>query len=172
MHHLVKANIADKKVGSGKNALEPRTGVFRWKMSNQDHWMQTKVGLSLIIVTRMRERRTGDKLPVNVSYIDHIFTTTLMSKEYEDSPFRLVKHVPVGTSDVPINYTLEAVDEISTGVWDEDLEATVGYVNGWRSANKLIRYQKRKTRKMLCELTDWTRETMVEPELIEIPVKG
>ena len=151
-HHLVSVNLTKKKIGK----LEPMTGVFKYRTNKSPEWIQVVVSISPLLASRMQTRHKRDKLPVNVPYIDHEFTTVLNSRKYSDSPFRLIKFVPSGESDIPLNYHLECVDEWGKSIFDTDLQEVVGYQSGFLNASKFIRYQVRKFTKMFVQLEEGT----------------
>lgn len=157
IHCLTKVDLAN------------RTGVFRYRTNVSTHWIQYNVSLSPILASRIADRKSWDKLPVNVPYLKHEFQTTVNSPLYEDSPFRLVKFVPDGKTDAPLNYHLEAVDEWGSEIYDDDLEEVIGYKSGWRKAKDFIRREVRKINKMLSDMEEGT--IIVQPDIKKVLVK-
>lgn len=143
--------------------------MFKYRTNTSAQWTQVNVSLSPILASRISQRKTWDKLPVNVPYAKHEFTSTLTSPEYSDSPFRLVFFKKTQHTDVDDNYHLEAVDEWGAEVYDETLGEVIGYKNGWRKAKDYIRHEVRKINKMLADMQEGT--VIVPPQLKRVAIK-
>lgn len=172
VHHvLLGANLIDKpitvKIDGEPVKLQPKTGVFRFRAEGQVEWVQVIATLSGYLLSRISERKEWDKLPANVEYIGHEFVTYKYSKEYADSPFKLIKFIPTKGSDVPVNYRLECVDEKALGEFDTDLNETF-----WKTirvkASQFTRKQEIKFSKMLEDL----KIEPVDPQFKRVPVKA
>jgi hypothetical protein len=144
------------------------TGTFMYRTDKCTEWVKSDVSLSRLIMWRIENRATNkrEKLPINVNYVGHVFTSELTSDKYEDSPFKLVYFEPGKDSDIPPSFKLECVDEHSEPIIDVILNKVIGYKDGIIKASNYMRYVHRKTNKMLADIT----ATIVPMNIERIPV--
>ena len=92
--------------------LEKRTGVLRVKPETPKNapWERIDVSLSGLLVYRIEHERY-DGLSRPQTFVGTKFCSTVNSPEFAENPFRLVKFVPKGNSDIPPNYRVELVIE-------------------------------------------------------------
>lgn len=92
--------------------VENRTGVLKIKPAEPANakWLTILVSLSGLLTHRIKEEMY-DGLSKPDTFIGTKFTSTVNSREFNENPFKLVKFIPKGKSDIPENYSLSLVIE-------------------------------------------------------------
>jgi len=139
---------------------DSRTAVFKYRNENDTQWTVIDVTLSPLLLSRIKDpsKSVKHKLNAGVPYYDHQFVSEHKSKNYADSPFRLVQFMPDKGSDIPPHAHLECVDESGKTIVDAFTNKVMGYENLWRKSYDFARLEVRKNTKMLADMTaNWVQ---------------
>ena len=140
--HFLHGNTVD---------LAKRTAMFSYQNEGES-WTTLQVKLSGLLVSRMSNMDKERQLTFGQTYEDYEYTSEQRSPHYHDSPFNLVMRTP-GNTDVPLNATLECVDQGFKAIKDVFTDKILSYdklIN--RKAETWKRYDVQTSKIMLKDL--------------------
>lgn len=129
-----------------------RIAMFSYRTDGCEDWVTLQVTLSGLLINRMLNMGKERQLNAGVSYDNTEFVSELSSPNYNDSPFKLKMWTPGEGSNIPLNATLECVDQDVKSIRDLITKKILGYEKVIGNAANWMRYEVVQSTLMLSDL--------------------
>lgn len=134
--------------------LKDNTGILAYQLEDGTK-DEVTVSLSGLLAYRIANFHNERRLKRGTHYVRTIFESDNKCESYGANPFRLVKFIPEGNSDIKVNFRLEAVDEACNYLRDAITRKIQGYENYILTPMEYHRYEVRQVTACICDMPNY-----------------